>query len=136
MSNRIKPEDITPYKCYYCFKSIESDRDLKLFNILPYHKTCLRDAMLDKQRYNLINDLLDHWQLYQDDSFIRHMFYDIDDAIQGYKMHLYEDRISTYILTKSNLFITTSTFDYSSKEDESIAIPIQHVEHLRNLLNQ
>lgn len=140
MSNRIQPSDITPFFCYYCFKGIRLESELQLSKQppnLPYHRSCLSDALQDKQRFNLIQTLLDQWQLYQADYKIAYILNEIEEPVIKYNVIFEDKRFIAYVLTDSKFYVLSRGYDHFSNEfDDTVIIPSEYVNGINNFLNQ
>lgn len=130
---RIQNVDVAPFLCYWCFMEIKSNKDIAFVKDLPHHRNCLIEIIKDKRRHDLINEILDYFELYQSESFIKRTLDDISGRILNFNLTQKDNGIELYVWTEYRLYVIKRDFDYV-KNDTTIEFDYYQFKEIAKLL--
>lgn len=132
---KLRVDDIAPRNCYWCFNTIEQNQNLKVFNHLPHHDYCIKETINDKRRFDLINELLEYYQLYQSEQFIKDILEYADSKIKNYVLDFKDTHLVSYVLTTDKFMKISSSLDYYRKYDDYLELSIDELLIIEKLFN-
>lgn len=118
---RFQPNDILRSLCYYCYARDYLEKSY--VEGIPFHQECLIIANDHKEKYNLIFELMDLFQIHQSELFMERLFlkYLSSQDIAGYKLifNQKKERILVFVLTETSIVKCEVT-----KDDEEVVYDI------------